>query len=283
MSEKYKASIQLSDRARAALLDGLDASSEDKAPTGRNKREQTRYPYRAAHVALDVQHPGGGIQRWLVAPRNLSAGGIGFVYKGFLHHGTLCVVTMGANSGEITRVTGEVVACRLLKAPIHEVGVRFHEKIDPAAFCDERTMKQIEQRIRKAEASGPKRIAVDSGTVLVATPDGKEAGLIRQALAVLGISHRHVATVAELSDALATPGVLGVLIDVDGFGGMNHHQAPARVVRDVGFTGPVAALTNTGDCTRNDVVDVVGLPTDMSRLAATLEHFANASENRDAA
>lgn len=284
MSEKYKASIQLSERARAELLNGLDAGSEDAAPTGRNKRAQTRYPYRATHIALDVQHPGGGMQRWLVVPRNLSAGGVGFVYKGFLHLGTLCVVTMGAKSGEIKRVSGEVVACRLLKAPIHEIGVRFHEKIDPAAFCDERTMKQIEQRIRKAEQLGPKRIESDAGTVLVAMADSKESGLIRQALGLLGVTHRHVGTVAELKDAIKTPGIVGVMIDVDGFGGMQHNRAPAQVPRNIGFEGPIAALTHTGDCMRDDVVDVVGLPTDMSRLAATLEHFASAANgNRGAA
>lgn len=93
--------------------------------------------YRVNNISLTVTHPGGGEARFMVASRNLSSGGMAFLHGGFLHTGTTVRVVLTTKDRQSKVILGEVRSCRHVRAHIHEVGVRFQEKIDLTQFCDD--------------------------------------------------------------------------------------------------------------------------------------------------
>ena len=71
-----------------------------------------------------------------VTCRNLSAGGLAFLHRGFLHAGTECQIRLPLMTGGEMTVHGRIVQCAHVQKSIHEVGVVFDEAIDPRQFLD---------------------------------------------------------------------------------------------------------------------------------------------------
>jgi len=75
-----------------------------------------------------------------IAPRNLSARGLGGLIGGFLHADTLCGLTLPTTDGEKLQVSGTVRWCRHVSKSVHEIGINLVESIDVECFLDENSL-----------------------------------------------------------------------------------------------------------------------------------------------
>ncbi|MAY75534.1 MAG: hypothetical protein CMJ31_12635 [Phycisphaerae bacterium] len=124
-------SIGLGPKELIRLLDELDESA---APPGSVVRAHARWPFRAAALPVAIVLPGGSTKRILLACRNLSSGGAGYLHNAYMHPGTRCIVTLPSLSGAVEHVEGEVARCQHRRGVIHEVGIRFDKPLEMREF-----------------------------------------------------------------------------------------------------------------------------------------------------
>lgn len=124
----------ITEAEHAQLLVRLD--SRDRAGGANPRRASARMEYRVRDIPISVNHPGGGIGRYIVLGRNLSAGGISLLHAGYMHTGTDCRMVLTMAKGGAKTLIGKVVFCRLVAGHIHEIGVQFSQKIDMTDFVD---------------------------------------------------------------------------------------------------------------------------------------------------
>ncbi len=157
------------------LLDRLDCTSWD----GEERRAHVRVPYRRDGVAMRVVHRMSDQSKVLVQTRNLSCGGICVLHRGFIHEKSRCVISLPRKEGEPTLVTGTVVSCRYLVKLIHEVGVRFDEKIEIEDFLDlpvgfsESKRPEVAESVEEAPTAPEKDL---SGRVLCMSNEANRLG-----------------------------------------------------------------------------------------------------------
>ncbi len=125
--------MQITEAERVRLLEKLDVADATKAKCPR--RSSARLEYRVRDIPLSVNHPGGGVGRYIVLGRNLSSGGISLLHPGYLHTGTECRLALALPRGGVKTLIGKVVFCRLAAGTIHEIGVQFSDKIDIEEFA----------------------------------------------------------------------------------------------------------------------------------------------------
>jgi CheY-like chemotaxis protein len=101
-----------------------------------DRRGEPRLSYERSRIAVAVMHPGGTLSKFDVTCRDLSAGGLAFLHRGFLHAGTECQIRLPLLTGGEMTVHGQIVQCAHVQKSIHEVGVVFDEAIDPRQFLD---------------------------------------------------------------------------------------------------------------------------------------------------
>lgn len=120
----------------AAILDKLDAADDGRY---RNRRAGggVRERYRRTAVPLRMRHPGGSVGKGVVATRNLSNSGIGFIYNRFLHIGTAVSVTLPRKLGGEDEISGVVVYCQHVAGTFHQIGVRFEQKIFSKLYAED--------------------------------------------------------------------------------------------------------------------------------------------------
>jgi len=85
-------------------------------------------------LILEVGDGDDGATRFVVRPRNISAGGISVFHGGFVHFQTRCVVLLRNLAGRHVAQSGEVRHATLVKASIHELGIQFDAPIDPRDY-----------------------------------------------------------------------------------------------------------------------------------------------------
>jgi len=126
--------LHLSETQHRKLVEKLDAQAQ--APKGSDHRQHPRYPYLVpCGVSVRVKHPGSDEwQRYLVRPRNISAGGLGFFHGAYLYQNTYCVVALRTRRGETVQKNGHVAYCRHIAGPIHEIGLAFEDLLDVRTF-----------------------------------------------------------------------------------------------------------------------------------------------------
>ncbi|MDQ7014711.1 MAG: PilZ domain-containing protein [Planctomycetota bacterium] len=98
-----------SDRRRAAPRFWMDAES---------------------NIVVTAMHPGGSMTSSESIMLNISGGGVGLLFPGFLHNGTECAIHIRTTDGEPMILIGTVVWCRLLAQSVHSLGLRFTPEID---------------------------------------------------------------------------------------------------------------------------------------------------------
>ncbi len=126
-------SLRLTPAQMRELHAGLDQFR--RAEVERELRESDRFLYRTGDpVEVRIDHPGGSAAVYLVQPRDLSAGGMGFLHGGFLHAGGVCSVKLRDKEGKTVMVTGRIARCRMIKGRTHEVGIAFEERIELGEF-----------------------------------------------------------------------------------------------------------------------------------------------------
>ncbi len=134
-------SIRCSDEEIVAVLDGLDAEPPVAAA---ELRSQERFSFRRTACVVHLQQPGEAeTVAHQVISRGLSAGGMSFLYGGFVHRGSKCVVQLVSTHGAWENVAGTVASCRHVQGFIHEIGVQFGREIDVGQFCPDAVKTRV--------------------------------------------------------------------------------------------------------------------------------------------
>lgn len=193
----------------------------DKASIGVNRdsgRESSRWEWRA-RMRCQITQPGGTCETREIVTRNLGADGAAFLVDGFLHRDTVCTLQIITADNAWVDVGATVVRCRYISGRIHEVGVRFHESLDPRRVIKDQFV----------------------GRVLLVDDAADFANLMSRALAKRGLE---VATCYNGSDALTKAAERPfdvVLLDVD-MPGLTGPET-ARQLRAQGIAVPILAIS----------------------------------------
>lgn len=110
------------------LIDSLDKRAGSAADQAR--RENQRTSFRVGKIIVVVHHPTGEITRHLVAPRDISSGGFGVLYGGFIYPGTRCDIELTMNDDTVLAIPCMVVHCKPVAGRIHYLGLKSTQSID---------------------------------------------------------------------------------------------------------------------------------------------------------
>jgi hypothetical protein len=127
---KHIDTLRLTPSEHAALLSALEREEASAAQSGTRQHKRTIY-HRSQGLTIRLHSQGGDSANveYLVRPRNLSAGGMGFLHGCFVHPGTRCSINLVRLDGGVMRVAGAVVRCRCVSGRVHDVGVQFEEAL----------------------------------------------------------------------------------------------------------------------------------------------------------
>ena len=119
--------VGLKQDALTLLLDQVDQGNGK----GTNaSREFVRWGFRREAILVTLHQPGGGNPTPLkMACRNLSCGGMSVLHSAYTHIGTRAVVQLTHPCKEPLNVEGAVVRCTHLKGVVHEIGIKFAQKV----------------------------------------------------------------------------------------------------------------------------------------------------------
>lgn len=135
MTEQVSEAAAAKQRREAQLTAMLNEVDQQLQSVEDETRSATRYQYRRLRCPVAVRQPqSAGHSVYSMTTRNLSATGVALWHAGFVHTGSHVVVLLQSREGEPARVPGRVVRCRHLCGSLHELGVQFHESIEPADF-----------------------------------------------------------------------------------------------------------------------------------------------------
>ncbi len=240
MGDEFTNHLHLNSAERSRLLCRLD----QRAEVGKRAehRRHTRYEYRAADIAMIVQHPGGGSGRFLVCTRNISSSGLSVIHGGYLHPGTECRLLLARADGSPMALSGEVVHCRHIGGHHHELGIRFLNEVDPYEIL---TPEQIE------EAGGlhsGRELPALRGSVLVVDGSTTDRRLLVHHLKGTGVEITPAATPGAALDAVRKHEFRLVLCDLN-----LKEEEPARMIkqmRSYGVNCPIVVLTAETDLQR---------------------------------
>lgn len=274
--EDFADNLRLRSEDRDPLLDKLDFAAA-KLPSS-SRRNSQRLAYRVESIPVTITHPGGSVARCLVKARNLSAGGMSFLYGGFLHHGTECRIILKTLDASSVVVDATVRSCRLVQHHIHEVGVQFREKLDPTLFCGPTA------KVTSSDGAPAGKSRLLQGTVLLtALHDVEERGL-SQRLRGTGLTVLTAPSVGAALDLLRRL-TFDVLICSDSI-----RTDPAgdmlKSLRAAGHSGLLVVLTESAS---QDLVDVMegnalcmcfARPVEISQLTRAIAETMSPSEPR---
>ena len=258
-----------------AILDKLDAVDDSRFRNRRAGGDRVRF--RLLNLPVRVTHPGGSSSERVVASRNLSASGMGFLYDSFLYNGTRVVLRLPRRLGGEDALHGKVVYCAHVSGAFHQVGVRFDQKIFPQLYVnDAAALPAGPGAASPAAARTPKL----SGRLLVIDPQEMDSALVEHHLRDSGMQVVCVTDELKAMATIASPGepFSAVLCELD-------VQAPVSEVviaqlREAGFTGPVIAaaavkVDRTMQACANSVgaVKLISKPYDRAELLSALSTY----------
>jgi CheY-like chemotaxis protein len=114
-----------------SLVDAMEAV-EDKS----SNRKSSRCKYRKNNIVIQICQPGGGVTERLAVGRELSAGGMGLLCRGYVHVSSDCKVILHRRMGGAEEIPGTIVHCRHVRGTWHVVGIKFKSRIFPKLFLD---------------------------------------------------------------------------------------------------------------------------------------------------
>lgn len=180
--------LGLNQRELQALIDLMERPKGDGKPPVR--RDFARWPFRKTSVHLDLHHPGGSHVTVTVACRNLSRGGIGILHAGYVHPGTVCVVHLPRTTGPVSILPGVVVRCAHRGGMVHELGIRFDQRIDLAEYV----ATSEGSGLMSIERVAPEKLA---GRVLTIEPGEIERRIVQHFLRETGLRQTYVSNIEE--------------------------------------------------------------------------------------
>lgn len=215
-----------------SILDRLD-QTEHQNPS-KNKRTSTRVSFRKNDVSVRVHHPGGSITSNLVFTRNLSAGGLSFLYSGFLHVGTKVEIRLKRRFGCDDLIRGTVQYCQLVDKRFHQIGVKFDKPINPKIYLDPSEWGELDD-------IAPVEREQLCGTVLHLDDQEIERMLVQHYLKGTRVRLISCSSIPQAREAVLKNPVDCILCDLvmDGGGG----EKAIEIFRQEGFVGPIALVT----------------------------------------
>jgi len=256
--EKFKRRLDLNEQQRSELFAHLDSHQTPE----QSKRQHIRYTFHVADVPLVIQHPDGGVSRFLVYGRNVSTRGVAVLHGGYVHTGSACQIILSTTGDNHLSVPGVVRHCRLIAGSCHEIGILFDDEIDPS---------QIAGSDASASSSGADEETLGyhsmAGRVLVVDPFVPSRMLLEHQLNVFGLQ---VTAASSSDDALtkheaADPPFNLVLA---GLSGPNDIDAVQRL-RQTEFVGPIIALTPEADAEQLKLIQNAGAGTVLLQPVST--------------
>lgn len=233
---RYKM-VRMSDAKRREVLAQLDATD---TPSNRsNRRNARRLPYRRTHVSIAIHQPGAVTIECTVPTRDISAGGLSFVYWGFLYKGTVCRCTLARPDGRVHEFEGEVAWCRHLSGPNHLVGIRFRQAIHADQFLER------QDRAASHEPVDPRKI---NGRVLVVCGNGTDRQLIELQLCRTSVEYVCVAGGEQAVEVIGKLSFDLVLCEMDTLG--NTAAQTLVAMRMAGTQARFVAVTAETDLER---------------------------------
>ncbi len=253
------------------MLDRLDAM-EINNPS-KNKRSVPRIAYRKNDIAVRIYHPGGSMSASFVGTRNLSAGGVSFLYHGFLHRNTKVEIVLHRRVGLDDLIRGTVQHCALVDKQFHLIGVRFDHKILPKLYLDPSEWGDLD------DGSSVDRSRLE-GTVLHLDDQEIERMLVAHFLKGTQIKLISVSNVNEALKHLKGEPIGCVLCDLlmEGVGG----EKAIAMFREAGYAGPIGLVTAETNSDRvkratdAGATAVLSKPFDAGKLASLLAAWLNA-------
>lgn len=192
-----------------------------------SRRESRRWRAQAQKTVVIVQDESGARRSLVMAPRNLSTGGIGLLNGGFLHAGGSCVVVLRDVRGKAVQVAGKIVRCTHLRGTVHDIGVQFDRPVNPRDFF----IFAGNEYLFNAERVDPLRL---TGRVLVIDDSRSDQRLISHLLRETALEFEYAMTGEEglrmLDEHPSLALVDYVLPDMDGISLVQTARARGCVV-----------------------------------------------------
>ncbi len=124
-------------RLSARDLDQIVTDLEkDSCKEGAIRRSLKRWTFSGSKALLTLNSDLGNSRHFIIAPRNLSAGGVAALHGGYIHVGTKCTVSMKRLDRTAQSVRGKIVRCSHMQGNLHDLGIQFDQHIDPEMFVD---------------------------------------------------------------------------------------------------------------------------------------------------
>lgn len=264
---EYSRTVRLTESQRKQLLDQLDGAAAGAGGGQSNKRRDRRFEFRQNDVAVIVEHPGGGVSRMLVCCRNLSAGGVSFFHGGFLHPKSACKMGLRKRDNTMQALAGHVVNCRHIEGSVHEVGVKFSQRISPDAFLDTSAFPAEEMSLDVPTLSG----------FALLIDDQAQGDALAEHLKATGLDLTVVRTVDEADAEMSNLDFDLVICNAGAAKSAAAKSQPAHQVqslRNAGHGGPIVLLAQGEAQAEAKATLPEKLATDVHRLAAPHEPAA---------
>lgn len=170
---------------------------------------------------------------------DISEGGAGVLYPGFVHQESVCVVHLRNLDDELISISGKSVWCRFVSRSVHAVGVQWDAPADVRQFVSNR--RWLEQVASNDEI---KRARL-GGTLLLVGFDVMEVDLIAAHLEDEDLTIETTDDTGAAHDRLATAGVDAIMVDGD-HPGVDTKQFYADA-RASGIHEPITVVTSKTD------------------------------------
>lgn len=225
--------LRISGRELDLLIADLERES-GTAPTN-IRRELKRWTFTGGKALMTIISGAGNTRHYVVAPRNISAGGVAMLHGGFVHPGTKCIVSMRCMDRSVQSISGQVARCSHLRGHLHDLGVRFNERVDPERFVDfqGQTAFNLEQ-VDLSKLQGSLLVVEDS-----LADQRLLAHYFRASNLEINFAKDAEQGLAMLGD---TPDLIFVDYQLPTSNGIEFIQA----AKSAGFSGPMILVT--GDC-----------------------------------
>ena len=176
---------------------------------GAPKRKSTRFGLEGQRFTVTIMHPGGSLTASECVLIDVSEGGAGFLYPGFVHNQSSCVAHLHSIDGNEIQIAGSAVWCRFVSRTVHAIGVKWDEPIEVRQFVSNRDW--LEQVANSDEIKQAKL----TGTIVLVGFDEIEVDLIRVFLEHEDVQIEAVEATGAAHDRLAGGGVDAVLVEAD--------------------------------------------------------------------
>jgi len=268
---------KITDSERQAMLDRLDASEAENP--AKNKRIMPRVVFRKNDVSVRIFHPGGSVATSVVATRNLSAGGLSFLYNGFLHKGTKTEIILRRRLGGDDTISGTITHCALITRAVHLMGVRFEAKIFPKLYLDPSEWGVLDDETQVE----PSQL---SGTILHIDDQEMDRVLLKHFLKGTKLDVISVGTLEEAIAAIKQRPIDCALCDLNLRSDLTINAYIPKL-REAGYEGPIGIVTaETSPARLREAQDagagaMLSKPYEANKLLSLLSTWLSAGASRD--